>query len=80
MILKGKSFEVIDVDISMNINSSESNSKSFYGLNQLLENKEGVSSQGDISSILAGISKDSMLQGLVYSEIFGMPKCRRRGR
>ncbi len=78
--MKERSFGIIDTDKTMYSSIADARTKSLGETSQSFGNIESISSEGDISSILAGISKDSMLQGLVYSEIFGMPKCRRRGR
>ncbi len=45
--------------------------------------KSGPEGEGDrdiLSRALADISQENLVQGLIYSEIFGLPKCKRRGR
>ncbi len=45
--------------------------------------KSRPADEGDrdiLSRALADISQESLVQGLIYSEIFGLPKCKRRGR
>ena len=43
-------------------------------------NQTGKSDNDILSRLMADISQESLVQGLVYSEIFGQPKCKRRGR
>lgn len=33
-----------------------------------------------LSKAIAEIDQESLIKGVIYSEIFGQPKCRRRGR
>lgn len=33
-----------------------------------------------LSKAVNDITQESLIQGLIYSEIFGLPKCKRRGR
>lgn len=33
-----------------------------------------------LSKALEDIDQESLIKGVIYSEIFGQPKCRRRGR
>ncbi len=36
--------------------------------------------KGIVEKAIAGISGESLVQGLIYSELFGRPLCKRRGR
>ncbi|OPX42143.1 hypothetical protein CLHUN_39290 [Ruminiclostridium hungatei] len=42
--------------------------------------KEDTENDEILSRIIADVSCEILVQGLVYSEVFGLPRCKRRGR
>ncbi len=41
---------------------------------------EGSDNKGIVEKAIAGIHREGLVQGLIYSELFGLPLCKRRGR
>lgn len=59
--------------------SSEDNKSSSPYSTGKSDNSKNVRDNNILGSAINDIGQDSLIKGLIYSEILGQPKCKRRG-